>query len=103
MNRIIRDIPNLNIIGGNENVNLRQKILARKDVNCPCIRCREVKQNLENIHKAELFVREYNGVGSTEYFISFESPDQSILYGFVRLRINHTNDHLIYKELVLKI
>lgn len=99
LNRIIRDIPNLNIIGGNENVNLRQKILARKDVNCPCIRCREVKQNLENIHKAELFVREYNGIGSTEYFISFESPDQSILYGFVRLRINHTNDHLIYKEL----
>ena len=99
LNRIVRDIPNLNIIGGNENVNLRQKILARKDVNCPCIRCREVKQNLENIHKAELFVREYNGIESTEYFISFESPDQSILYGFVRLRINYTNHNLIYKEL----
>ena len=99
LNRIIRDIPNLNIIGGNENVNLRQKILSRKDVNCPCIRCREVKNNLENIHKAELFVRQFNGIDSTEYFLSFESPDQKIIYGFLRLRINHTNDNLIYKEL----
>ena len=99
LNRIIRDIPNINLLGGNKNVNLRQKILAREDVNCPCIRCREVKKNKENIHQAELFVRQYNGFNSTEYFISYESPDQKILYGFLRLRINHTNNDLIYPEL----
>ena len=99
LNRIIRDIPNINIIGGNENVNLRQKILARDDVNCQCIRCREVKKNKEDIHNAELFVRQYNGVNSTEYFISYESHDQQILYGFLRLRINHTNNNLIYPDL----
>tara|TARA_B100000686_G_C16785292_1_gene974802 strand:+ start:861 stop:2858 length:1998 start_codon:yes stop_codon:yes gene_type:complete len=98
LNRIVRDIPNLNIIGGNKNVNLRQKILARDDVNCQCIRCREVK-NKENIQDAELFVRQYNGFNSMEYFISYESPDQKILYGFLRLRINYTNQDLIYKEL----
>ena len=99
LNRIIRDIPNINIIGGNENVNLRQKILARDDVNCQCIRCREVKKNKENIHQAELFIRQYNGIQSTEYFISYESHDQQILYGFLRLRINHSNDNLIYPDL----
>ena len=99
LNRIIRDIPNINIIGGNENVNLRQKLLKRSDINCQCIRCREVKHRIENVHQAELFIREYNAVNATEYFISFESPDQKILYGFLRLRINHSNDDLIYKEL----
>ena len=100
LNRIIRDIPNLNLIGGNQNVNLRQKILARGDVNCQCIRCREVKDRNKNLNQAKLFVREYNGTQSTEYFISFESSDQQILYGFVRLRINHSNDQLIYNELI---
>ena len=99
LNRIIRDIPNLNILGGNENVNLRQKILARGDVNCQCIRCREVKNNTGGEENAELVVREYNGYNSTEYFISYESPDKQILYGFARLRINHEDEDLIYNEL----
>ena len=99
LNRIIRDIPNMNIIGGNSSTNLRQLILQRDDVNCKCIRCREVKSNFENIEKAELFIREYNGLNSKEYFISYESPDQKILYGFLRLRINFSNENIIYKEL----
>lgn len=99
LNRIIRDIPNLNIIGGNENVNLRQTLLSRKDINCQCIRCREVKGRTQDIDKAELFIREYNGVNSREFFISYESHDQQILYGFLRLRLNEFNDNLIYKEL----
>ena len=99
LNRIIRDIPNMNIIGGNENVNLRQKLLSRPDINCKCIRCREVKNKITNIEEAELFIREYNGIKSTEYFISYESPDQKTLYGFLRLRINDDNNDIIYKEL----
>ena len=99
INRIIRDIPNINIIGGNKNVNLHQKIINRGDIHSSCIRSREVKTNIKDIDNAELFIREYNGVLSTEYFISYESPDNKILYGFLRLRINHTNDDLIYPEL----
>ncbi len=98
INRIIRDIPNTNIIGGNKNVNLHQKIIDQ-GIQSKCIRSREVKDRKGNIHQAELFVRQYNGVNSTEYFISYESPDQKILYGFLRLRINHSNDHLIYPGL----
>ena len=99
LNRIIRDIPNINIIGGNKNVNLRQILLSREGINCQCIRCREVKDNTENIDKAQLFVREYNGINSREFFISYESPDQQILYGFLRLRLNENNNDLIYKSL----
>ena len=42
-----------------------------------------------------------------EYFISFESNDENILYGFVRLRLNrewhdvlpHLHDHAMIQEL----
>ena len=99
LNRIIRDIPTQNIIGGNKIPNLRQKISQNEEISCDCIRTREVKDNIEDIDKAELVIREYDGLKSTEYFISFESPDKKILYGFLRLRINHTNDDLIFSEL----
>ena len=99
INRIVRDIPTMNIIGGNKNVNLHQKLLDRKDIISDDIRCREVRRNTKGIEKAELVVREYNGINSTEYFISYESPDKRILYGFLRLRINDDDSELIYKEL----
>ena len=100
INRIIRDIPNNNIIGGNKNVNLHQKINDTANVKSMDIRTREVKNNKQNVHLAELFIREYNGVESKEYFISYESPDQEILYAFLRLRINYSNKNLITDDLV---
>lgn len=99
INRIIRDIPTMNIIGGNKNVNLHQKLLNRKDIVSDDIRCREVRGNTKNIEMAELVIREYNGLNSTEYFISYESPDKRTLYGFLRLRINNNDENLIYDEL----
>lgn len=96
INRIIRDIPNINIIGGNKITNLRQQI---SDKNCKCIRTREVKGDIKDIDNAELVIREYNGVNSKEFFISYESKDKKILYGFLRLRINNDNYNLIYPEL----
>lgn len=100
INRIIRDIPNSYIIGGNKNVNLHQKINDTENVKSMDIRTREVKNNKQNVHLAQLFIREYNGLNSTEYFISYESPDQQILYAFLRLRINHSNKDLIYDDLI---
>ena len=100
LNRIVRDIPNINILGGNSNVNLRQVILARMkkhNQSCDCIRCREIKEKPKG--KNIIVIREYNAVKATEYFISIESPDYKTLYGFIRLRINEKNDDLIYEEL----
>ena len=102
INRIIRDIPNIYILGGNENINLRQKVLQqmkdKKEV-CQCIRCAEVKDKNFNINDAELFVDEYTGFKSKEYFINYRSPCRKVLYGFLRLRINFTNEGLVYEEL----
>ena len=58
--------------------NLRQKINNPSN----CIRYREVKDNIENIDKAELIIREYNGVKATEYFISYESPNKKLYMDF---------------------
>jgi len=99
LNRVVRDIPTQNIIGGNKITNLRQIILQKENIHSQCIRSREVNDNIENIDKAELVIREYNGVKSIEFFISFESPDKKILYAFLRLRINFTNDDLHTKSL----
>ena len=102
LNRIIRDIPHTWIEGGNKDVSLRQYLLSQmkeQKLQCRCIRCREIKDKEYDINLAELFIREYNGVDATEYFISFESPDQDVLYGFLRLRINHTDANLIDKDL----
>ena len=102
INRIIRDIPNMNILGGNKCVHLHDVVLnkmEKENLTSECIRCREVRNQDTDLSKAELFIREYNGLNGKEYFISFESPDNKVLYGFLRLRINFTNNDLIYEEL----
>jgi ELP3 family radical SAM enzyme/protein acetyltransferase len=102
LNRIIRDIPNINILGGNTNVNLRQKVLrqmVQEGKQCNCIRCREIKgKSNVDLSTAKLFIDEYNDVGATEYFLSYCSPCKKDLYGFLRLRIIDNNEYSVYKE-----
>ena len=94
LNRVIRDIPNQHILGGNSNVNLRQMLLSEMKKNgdvCHCIRCREVGLNSwsdQATDDAGLVIRRYNASDGIEYFLSYESPDERLLYGFVRLRIS---------------
>ena len=96
LNRVIRDIPNQHILGGNANVNLRQMLQnqMKKDGDvCHCIRCREVGLNSwsnQASGNARLVVRKYNASEGIEYFLSYESPDERLLYGFVRLRISES-------------
>lgn len=96
LNRVIRDIPNQHILGGNSNVNLRQMLqqeMRRNGLVCNCIRCREVGLNSwsnQATFGAGLVIRKYNASGGDEYFLSYESPDERLLYGFVRLRLSQT-------------
>lgn len=81
LNRVIRDIPAISILGGNDDTNMRQKvagIMQDRGLHCDCVRCREVRDKATNkdIAEAELVVRRYEASGGTEYFISFESPIQ---------------------------
>ncbi|MCK4554362.1 GNAT family N-acetyltransferase, partial [Candidatus Parcubacteria bacterium] len=89
--RLIRDIPSESIIAGNMITNLRQ-IMKDEGVECRCIRCRECKQL--SITNYQLQIIKYRSLGGTEYFISYESKDGKILYGFCRLRLSSRNSQL---------
>lgn len=99
LNRIIRDIPSTYFVNDTGmKTNMRQLLqdeMASRGLKCRCIRCREVKNGIVN--DFELKIREYPASGGQEYFISYESPDSSTLFGFCRLRI--TNGKQIFPEL----
>lgn len=92
LNRVIRDIPLHYIIGGNQVPNLRQelgKIMKKNGLSCDCIRCREVRDNVNaDPRNAVLYNRIYPSSGGQEYFLSFESNDRKIIFGFLRLRLS---------------
>ena len=111
INRLIRDIPAESIVAGNKITNLRQ-IIGKEFMECRCIRCREAG-HVENakcppsgdhppgdkMQNAKLRIIKYRAAGGWEYFISFESPDEKVLYAFLRLRINDELENNFITEL----
>ncbi|MDH5402837.1 MAG: tRNA uridine(34) 5-carboxymethylaminomethyl modification radical SAM/GNAT enzyme Elp3, partial [Candidatus Heimdallarchaeota archaeon] len=94
--RALRDLPVPLVVDGPTWADMRdriQKHLAEIDeINCRCIRCREIginlyKENIEesNIGKIEKKIRSYEAGEGTEHFLSFETPEEYII-GFLRLR-----------------
>jgi elongator complex protein 3 len=99
--RIQRDIPSQLIEAGVKKSNLGELVyqkLAEENVNCKCIRCREVghrgavgvKPDFNNI---KLMNEEYDAGGGREIFLSYEDLVNDILIGFLRLRIPSINAH----------
>merc|ERR1712232_1192253 len=81
LNRVIRDIPEVSIVAGNSNTNLRQAIfeeLKARGKSCRCIRCREVRDWPETADGLRLRIREYRSSEGTEYFISIEGGDRGL-------------------------
>jgi ELP3 family radical SAM enzyme/protein acetyltransferase len=96
--RVIRDIPSHYVYAGNNVPNLRQLLeieMSKRGIDCKCIRCREVKNKITDVDNAKLFIRTYNASNGTEYFISFETPDRKIIYGFCRLRLSKDMGHIM--------
>ena len=92
INRIIRDISGHYIKAGysQQFASIRQKLEKDMKLNnwsCQCIRCREIKDNYNNIEEINLDIMEYIGSNGEEYFISFETS--KYLIGFIRLRLNY--------------
>jgi elongator complex protein 3 len=94
--RIQRDIPTTCIEAGVMRSDLGSLVyqeLARRGIQCSCIRCREagLKQYKEHVtpESVTLLVESYRASGGKEYFISFEDEKKDILVGFLRLRIPH--------------
>jgi len=86
--RLIRDIPGESIIAGNKITNLRQ-IMKDRGAKCNCIRCREVKDGLIIDPKINIIV--YPASNGIEYFVSADSQDGKVLYGFCRLRLDNNS------------
>lgn len=81
LNRVIRDIPEVSIIAGNSNTNLRQAVFAeltKRGQSCRCIRCREVRDWPEAPEQLRLRIREYRSSGGDEFFISVEGGPRGL-------------------------
>ncbi len=104
--RVIRDIPSQEISHGSKVTNLRQTVqeyMKKNDLLCRCLRCREVGHNRgvrgQGLGVSYYKERSYAASEGTEYFLSYESEDESVLFGFVRLRLpsiqeNPVVDHI---------
>lgn len=93
ISRLIRDIPGQYIEDGNKTTNLRQVIqeqMKKEGTKCVCLRCREIAHvDISQIKDLtpHLFVDEYETMGGTEYFLSFEDKDRNVIFAFCRLRL----------------
>lgn len=88
--RLIRDIPKESIEAGNKISNLREALqleLKKQGKYCHCIRCREAREDIDNLSKAKLFIEKYKASDATELFLQYASRDKRRLYAFLRLRL----------------
>jgi len=103
-NRIVRDIPNQYIVAGIKTSSQRldfQKAMSDRGLTCRCIRCREAGRHDADAADGVLKVRSFLAQGGREYFISWETEDEKVLFGFLRLRIpsRYTKTHEVFPEL----
>jgi elongator complex protein 3 len=100
--RVQRDIPAQLIVAGVDKSNLRQIIqlrLAQEGERCHCIRCREVGHRLTvdnvapDLEKVKILSTRYEASEGQEIFISAEDPENSVLIGYLRLRIPSAKAH----------
>ena len=118
ISRLIRDIPDNEIMGGNTITNLRQELkkeLDKRGLKCQCLRCREVG----HVHlsppyeggvanrpgwlkqKPKLFIDKYQTIGGVEYFLSYEDTKRQVVFAFLRLRVPDINNNQDSKFYIL--
>jgi elongator complex protein 3 len=90
--RIQREIEPSDIVTGSKKGNIRQlaiKKLNELGITCRCIRCREGGlQKVKNFEEQEPVLNriDYFASGGKEVFLSMESKNKNLLFGFLRLR-----------------
>jgi elongator complex protein 3 len=103
--RIQRDIPSTLIEAGVQKSNLGELVyneLKHKQIDCKCIRCREIGHNQNNLKLDDykLFNEKYNACGGEEYFLSYEDVDEKTIAGFLRYR--NPSDNIFREEITDK-
>ena len=94
INRVFRDFPTKEIMGGSKVTHMRDLVLREMDkenIKCNCLRCREVKFQDYNPNDIKFTLNKFTASEGTEYFLSYTSNDEHILYGYLRLRFNKSN------------
>jgi ELP3 family radical SAM enzyme/protein acetyltransferase len=94
INRVIRDIPTKEIIGGTQSTGMRDIVLRemeKENLPCRCLRCREVKLKEHNSYDIKFTYNKFRSSKGTEFFLSYTSYDENTLYGYLRLRFNDSN------------
>ena len=89
VNRVVRDIPSVNVVEGNKRTSLRldvQSELSRRGTRCQCIRCREVRKQTVKAEDLRLDDLVYQAGGAEEHFLSYVTPGD-MLAGFLRLSL----------------
>jgi len=89
VNRVVRDIPSVNVVEGNKRTSLRmdvQRELSRRGTRCQCIRCREVRKLTVKAEDLRLDDLVYQAGGADEHFLSYVTPGD-MLAGFLRLSL----------------
>lgn len=93
--RIQRDIPTQNIVAGVDVTNLRQYIFESLKKEGKFSSIKEIRHREAGRVKSDLptklFIEKYSASKGTEFFISLESIDRKVLYGFCRLRLPYKN------------
>lgn len=101
INRVVRDFFADTILSeSGSRLNMRSELESKmKEMGtmCQCIRCREVKDNAWD-GTYIIVIRKYTASKGQEYFISAESKDMKVLYGFVRLRLDDAKNK-VFPEL----
>lgn len=99
--RLYRDIPAESILSGSKISNLRQYL----NVNCRCIRCREVKGSKVDLKDIKLNVITYDASLGKEFFLSFDDMRNDKICALLRLRfpssyfISELKDAAIIREI----
>ena len=96
--RIQRDIPSTLIEAGVQKSNLGELVynkLNEQDIECQCIRCREIGHKKTNknyvLDDFKLFNESYTACGGQETFISIEDKNEESIAGFLRFRLPSEN------------
>ncbi|MDO5823681.1 tRNA uridine(34) 5-carboxymethylaminomethyl modification radical SAM/GNAT enzyme Elp3 [Methanobrevibacter sp.] len=110
--RIQRDIPSTLIEAGVKKSNLGELVynkLDEENINCKCIRCREIghkKTNKEySLDDFDLFKESYAACEGVENFLSVEDINEESIAGFLRLRFpskNHFREEIGEKTALVR-
>lgn len=98
LNRTYRDIPGSEILEWSKIANLRQIVenrLTEKWIKLIDIRHREIKDGKNDPQKAVLKTFEYEASGWKEYFMTFEDPDDRVIFSLMRLRLPNIDKEIL--------